>query len=57
MPYSNGPIDGANTKVKLLKRQMYGRAGFPHSGGGSCSADRSHHLFCARAADLTDPES
>jgi hypothetical protein len=36
---------------------MYGRAGFPHSGGGSCSADRSHHLFCARAADLTDPES
>jgi transposase len=29
MPYSNGPIDGANTKVKLLKRQMYGRAGFP----------------------------
>ncbi len=29
MPYSNGPIEGANTKVKLLKRQMYGRAGFP----------------------------
>lgn len=29
LPYSNGPIEGANTKVKLLKRQMYGRAGFP----------------------------
>ncbi|MGC9668516.1 transposase [Planosporangium sp. 12N6] len=28
LPYSNGPIEGANTKVKLLKRQMYGRAGF-----------------------------
>jgi transposase len=28
MPYSNGPIEGVNTKVKLLKRQMYGRAGF-----------------------------
>jgi transposase len=28
MPYSNGPIEGANTKVKFLKRQMYGRAGF-----------------------------
>jgi transposase len=28
-PYSNGPIEGANTKVKLLKRKMYGRAGFP----------------------------
>lgn len=29
LPHSNGPIEGANTKVKLLKRQMYGRAGFP----------------------------
>ncbi|MEU7876571.1 ISL3 family transposase [Dactylosporangium sp. NPDC049140] len=29
LPYSNGPIEGANTKVKFLKRQMYGRAGFP----------------------------
>jgi hypothetical protein len=25
----NGPIEGANTKVKFLERQMYGRAGFP----------------------------
>jgi transposase len=29
LPYSNGPMEGANTKVKLLKRQIYGRAGFP----------------------------
>jgi transposase len=28
LPYSNGPTEGANTNVKLLKRQMYGRAGF-----------------------------
>jgi transposase len=28
MPYSNGPAEGTNTKFKLLKRQMYGRAGF-----------------------------
>ena len=28
LPYSNGPIEGANTKVKFLKRQMYGRASF-----------------------------
>jgi transposase len=28
LPYNNGPMDSANTKVKLLKRQMYGRAGF-----------------------------
>ena len=28
LPYSNGPIEGTNTKFKLLKRQMYGRASF-----------------------------
>ncbi|GAA3787410.1 hypothetical protein GCM10022226_02110 [Sphaerisporangium flaviroseum] len=28
LPYSNSPIEGTNTKVKLLKRQMYGRVGF-----------------------------
>jgi len=28
LPYSNGPAEGVNTKVKLLKRQMYSRAGF-----------------------------
>jgi transposase len=29
LPYSNGPCEGVNTKTKLIKRQMYGRAGFP----------------------------
>lgn len=29
LPYSNGPIEGINTKTKLIKRQMYGRASFP----------------------------
>ncbi|WP_416210385.1 amidohydrolase [Frankia sp. Cr1] len=29
LPYSNGPTEGVITKVKLIKRQMYGRAGFP----------------------------
>ncbi|MFD1047469.1 transposase, partial [Kibdelosporangium lantanae] len=28
LPYSNGPAEGVNTKIKLLKRQTYGRAGF-----------------------------
>ncbi|WP_196054706.1 transposase [Nocardia aurantiaca] len=28
LPYSSGPIEGVNTKTKLVKRQMYGRAGF-----------------------------
>ena len=39
LPYSNGPIEGTNTKFKLLKRQMYGRAGFALLRSGSCSAD------------------
>jgi transposase len=29
LPYSSGPVEGINTKTKLIKRQMYGRAGFP----------------------------
>ncbi|UAK35956.1 ISL3 family transposase [Nocardia asteroides] len=27
LPYTNGPCEGVNTKTKLIKRQMYGRAG------------------------------
>ncbi|MEV0314857.1 transposase [Nonomuraea fuscirosea] len=27
LPYSNGPTEGVVNKIKLLKRQMYGRAG------------------------------
>ena len=28
LPYSNGPTEGVNTKIKMLKRQTYGRASF-----------------------------
>ncbi|PSR57571.1 ISL3 family transposase [Nocardia nova] len=28
VPFSNGPIEGVNTKTELIKRQMYGRASF-----------------------------
>ncbi|MBC7270199.1 MAG: ISL3 family transposase [Streptomyces sp.] len=28
VPFSAGPVEGINTKTKLIKRQMYGRAGF-----------------------------
>jgi transposase len=28
-PASNGPVEGQNTKLKLIKRMMYGRAKFP----------------------------
>ena len=27
--WSNGPVEGQITRLKLLKRQGYGRAGFP----------------------------
>jgi transposase len=29
LPYSNGPTEGVVNKIKLLKRQCYGRAGLP----------------------------
>lgn len=29
LPYHNGRTEGVNTKTKLIKRQIYGRAGFP----------------------------
>jgi transposase len=28
LPYSNGPTEGVNTKIKMLKRQTYGKASF-----------------------------
>jgi transposase len=28
MPHHNGRTEGVDTKTKLIKRQMYGRAGF-----------------------------
>jgi transposase len=28
MPQHNGRTEGVNTKTKMIKRQMYGRAGF-----------------------------
>jgi transposase len=28
LPWSNGPVEGQVTRLKLLKRQGYGRAGF-----------------------------
>jgi transposase len=29
LPYSNGPVEGVITKVKCIKRSMYGRGDFP----------------------------
>jgi hypothetical protein len=35
LPYSFGPVEGAVTGIKALKRQMYGRAGFSLSANES----------------------
>lgn len=29
LPWSQGPVEGIINKIKLVKRQMYGRASFP----------------------------
>ena len=29
LPYSNGPVEGKITKLKYIKRSMYGRGSFP----------------------------
>jgi transposase len=29
LPYSSGKVEGTVNKIKMIKRQMYGRAGFP----------------------------
>jgi transposase len=28
LPHSSGPVEGNVNRIKMLKRQMYGRAGF-----------------------------
>ncbi|MEV4872077.1 transposase [Streptomyces syringium] len=33
--YSSGPVEGHNNKIKMLKRQMFGRASFDCSANGS----------------------
>jgi hypothetical protein len=56
LPYSNGPIEGANNKIKLLKRQMYGRAGLPTTTPADpARLTSAHHLLCARTDRLTVP--
>jgi transposase len=29
LPWSSGPVEGHINRIKMLKRQMYGRAGLP----------------------------
>lgn len=50
LPYSNGPIEGANTKVKLLKRQSTAEPNFPCYANGSCS-----HRSTATTVSVPEP--
>ena len=46
LPYSNGPIEGTNTKFKLLKRQMYGTGRLRAAATADpAQLTRRHHLF------------
>jgi len=42
LPFHNGRTEGVNTKTKMIKRQMYGRAGFTLLRHRSCSANSTH---------------
>src|SRR5690606_32946938 len=60
LPWSNGPVEGEINRLKTIKRQMYGRAGFdlPRQRGlcaaGKGALDKSalrsrpHHHICGR---------
>ena len=51
-PWSNGQTEGQNTKLKLIKRQMYGRAKLDLYGTSARRAmtnTASPHQLCARA--------
>ena len=51
LPFHNGRTEGVNTKTKMIKRQMYGRAGFTLScATAACWASTNrHHRRCDRA--------
>jgi transposase len=42
LPFHNGWTEGVNGEAKMIKRQMYGRAGFDPSATASCSADTTY---------------
>ena len=51
LPWSNGPVEGQITRLKLLKRQGYGRTGFARSGSASCRPPRG----CGRRVTMLRP--
>ncbi|MEV1004720.1 transposase [Nonomuraea sp. NPDC050202] len=56
LPYSNGPTEGVVNKIKLLKRQMYGRAGLALLRNGYFSPSlgtERYHGNLGRAPEVT----
>ena len=48
-PWSNGQAEGQITKLKLVKRQMYGRGSLISCRPASSEPRDSHHQICIRA--------
>ena len=42
LPFHNGRTEGVNTKTRMIKRQMYDRAGSTLLRTASCSTDATH---------------
>jgi transposase len=42
--WNSGPVEGRVNHIKMIKRQMFGRAGLPLLPNGSCSPPRINDL-------------
>ena len=60
-PWNQGHVEGQVHRLKLIKRQMYGRAGFDllrlrvkrTTTRTPCKSTKAHHQMCARTAKLS----
>ncbi len=49
LPWSSGVVEGTVNRIKMIKRQMYGRAGFPLLRKRVLLATRYHHEIRVRS--------
>ena len=55
LPYHSGAMEGNASKIKMIKRQMYGRAGFALLNGSSCTLRNKNHKIRGRASRAERP--
>ena len=55
LPFHNGRTEGVNAKTKMIKRQMYGRAGFTLLPHPARLTTQCYHRKCDRAESETEP--